>query len=168
MFSLVGKLSKSVMLNKLQENTITIVAQFKDPVRADNARSTIEGMLVSAQVEADALFERQGGVADATDLAEIYARFGFRNDTGWRHERPVVAIGEEIFWELPEGLVLEEAHILLLALGAKAIAVQTEDEQWRQSLHPLAYVGWDEERDFYDADDEELPYIGAPAKKTLH
>ena len=156
------------MINTLRETTITIVAQFNDSVRADNARSTIEGMLVSAQVEADALFDRQGGVADATELAEIYAKFGFRNDTGWRHEKPVVSIGEEVYWELPEGIVLEEAHLLLLALGAKAVAVQAEDEQWRQSLHPFAYVGVDDDRDLYDFEEDEIPYSDTPAKKTLH
>ena len=156
------------MITRVRETTITIVAQFNDSVKADNARSTIEGMLVSAQVEADALFDRQDGVADALDIAEIYARFGFRNDTGWRHDRPVVAIGEEIFWELPEGMVLEEAHLLLLALGAEAIAVQSEDELWKHTLHPLACLAWDDERDIYDFDDDDLPYGGAPDKKTLH
>lgn len=156
------------MINRVRETAITMVAQFDDSVRADNARSTVEGMLVSAQVEADALFDKQGGVADATDLAEIYARFGFRNDTGWRHERPVVAIGEEVFWELPEGMILEEAHLLLLALGAKAIAIQAEDEIWRHSLHPLAYIGFDDEEDFYDLDEDEIAHGGSPDKKTLH
>ncbi len=153
-----------------EETLITIVARFADPVRAEVAKSTIEEMLKNAEVEVDALFEKQGGIADIADVADIYTRFGFHNDIGWKYEIPIALLEEEIIWELPEGLIPEEAQILLLALGAEAISVQTDDEneQWRQARHPGAMLILEDDHDFWEYDDEESTRPSLSIKRTLH
>ncbi|MCP4606967.1 MAG: hypothetical protein GY847_41725 [Proteobacteria bacterium] len=151
--------------------TVTIITRFADPVGAETARSTIEEMLNCAEKEVDELFVRQGGIAEVADISNIYARFGFQNDIGWRHETPIISSGDELIWELPEGLILEEAQVLLLALGAQAIAVQVneEEEQWRQALHPIAMLFLEEDRDFLEHEDEEsIRPSSSIIKKILH
>ncbi len=153
-----------------EETVVMIVARFADSLRAESASSTIEEMLLSAASEVDALFERQGGVADIADVSDIYTRYGFRNDVGWRHEIPIITEENEVFWELPEGLVVEEAQILLLALGAQAIAVQhaDEEEMWRHSFPPGAMLMLDEDADSGDSEEDEQPRPPLAQKKILH
>jgi hypothetical protein len=151
------------------DEPIVMVASFPDSKRAEEARGAIQDILDRARVEVDSLFERQGGVADISDVKAIYARFGFRNDVGWAQEQPVIADGNEMIWEVPAGMVLEEAQLLLLALGAQDMTIQPndEDESWLQSFHPLARLFWDDEPDVADVEKELVRPI-LVEKKILH
>lgn len=162
------------MREKKLDNSIAIVSQFADAAQAEAARSTIEGMLTSAGREVEELFKSQGGIADIREVSEIYARYGFSNNYGWNHEKPLVAIEEELFWEVPQGMVLEEAQILLLALGAQMVAVRLEndDELWSHPFPPLAWLPLEEDCDFCgqeeEDEEEESPRLASSEKKILH
>jgi len=147
-----------------------ILARFSDAMQAEVAKSTIEEMLASAKGEVTELLERQNGVAEMIDLAEIYSRYGFRNDCGWSYDRAIVANGQDIVWEVPEGMFVEDAQLLLLALGAQFVAVQPDGDQelWAQGPHPAALMLLAEELDLPDLDDDEPSHSAMPEKKVLH
>ncbi|MCP4676513.1 MAG: hypothetical protein GY854_13565 [Deltaproteobacteria bacterium] len=153
-----------------QTSSAALIASFDDPLRAETARETIENMLVQAGKEVDDLFERQGGIADISDVTEIYIRYGFYNDIGWKHETPLVAVGNELLWELPEGLVIEEAQMVLLALGAQTTTLQIEEgrELWREALHPSTRFLLEGESILADIEEEEQIAPFSIAKKILH
>ncbi len=153
-----------------QARSIAIIASFDTSRQAESARQTIENMLAQAGTEVDDLFERQGGVADIADVADIYVRYGFFNDTGWKHETPLIAVGNELVWELPEGLVIEEAQIVLLALGAQTASLQLEEDEelWREALHPSTRFLLEDESILADIEEEEQVAPVFIAKKILH
>ncbi len=149
----------------------TIVARFSDAQKAEAAKTTIEGMMSSAEDEVEVMFEKQDGMAESDDIAKIYTKYGFRNHCGWKHERPIITIGEEIIWEMPEGMFGEDATVLLIALGAQVLATESddEDEQWQQAPYPLPYVPLEEDDpDFSEAEEEESPWPAFSNKKILH
>ena len=153
-----------------QARSAAIIASFDNPLRAESARQTIENMLVQAGREVDDLFERQGGIANITDVADIYIRYGFYNDIGWKHETPLVAVGNELVWELPEGLVIEEAQLVLLALGAQTATLQLEEDEelWREALHPSTRFLSEGEGILADIEEEEQIAPISVVKKILH
>lgn len=147
-----------------------VVAHFGDVSSAQSAAAAIEAMLRTAEERVEELFLAQGGVADMADLTAIYARQGFFNDIGWRHETPIVTDGDELIWELPEGFVIEEAEVLLLAFGAESIEIgQTADEEpWRHSLPPAAMMPIEDEIESLELEEEDSSVTPAPTKKLLH
>ena len=153
-----------------QMNSVIVVAQFSDISHAQSAAAAIEAMLRTAEEQVEDLFAAQGGVADMADLTAIYARQGFFNDNGWRHETPLVTDGDELIWELPEGFVIEEAEVLLLAFGAESIEVgpDGDDEPWRHSFPPVAMMPVEDEVDSLELDEEDSSVPPAPTKKLLH
>lgn len=158
----------------LGERAMRIVANFSDPSTAKQACDRIRALLEEAKRETDELFVRQNGFAESGDVADIYARYGFRNDVGWHQERSLVAEGDVLLWETPSGLRLEEAQTVLLAFGAQAVAAQAldDDEPWRFSSHPMAMPLSDEDIELLDSfideeDDGGIVEI-VTSKKLLH
>ncbi len=148
-----------------------VLATFSDAVQAKLAKSTIDEMLDSAERETDELFEKQNGVAEIEDVANIYSRYGFRNDCGWTHEHPLIANGENVLWAMPDGMFWEDAQTLLLALGAELIAVQPEIEQYPTlpfENPELDTPADDGDVDFAEIDEEDTMIISLPEKKILH
>lgn len=158
------------MIETINDAPVTIIAQFSDAGQAESARVKIEEMLTMAQNEVDALFAKQGGVAEAADVASIYSRYGFHNDIGWQYDVPIITSDDELYWELPEGLVAEEAELLLLALGAQAMTMgsMAGREFWREGFYPMAFMAVDDDDDFFDPAEDELSPRAMPDKKILH
>ncbi|HUT79016.1 MAG TPA: hypothetical protein VM285_15060, partial [Polyangia bacterium] len=151
-----------------------LAALFASDDDAMNAAASINATLEEAALEADRLFAGRGGVAESAELDRIYGRFGLRNTSGWRQERPLAAAGHEVLWQLPAGAPVDEAEQLLLSHGAKAVRVIDRfDEGWKVAPHPLAIPFVDEESGevFYDlVKVEDAPHRGHPLarKRTLH
>lgn len=139
-------------MTEILEVSLPVVVRFADESSALNACSTIEAMLGSARAEVETLFAEGDGVADGNAVNRIYAKYGFRNDVGWSQQRPLEVTGKEIKWDVPLGVELEDVQLLLLSLGAKAISLQPEEEEFLGNLHPLSMSF---EGDFEVSEDEE-------------
>jgi hypothetical protein len=150
--------------------SVRIVARFSDAAMAETAKIAISQVLKSAEAEVADLFKLQDGVANTADISKIYTQYGFVNDIGWQQEQPLIAHREELVWDIPEGLVLEEAQVLLAALGAQIIdvGIMETEESWRSAPHPAVGFPMDDEFDFSELDEEDLVRETLPIKKILH
>jgi hypothetical protein len=157
-------------MTEIQELTVAVIARFKDPGTAEMARSTIEEMLHSASKEVDSLFASRGGIAESTDVEKIWAKYGFRNDVGWTQQRPIIASGNEIKWDVPLGVEFEDVQLLLLSLGAQFFSLQPseEDELYLGNLHPLMARPTSELGMGLEEHDEEILRPLCLRKKLLH
>jgi hypothetical protein len=159
------------MIYFTRKSSLHIVARFVDVTQAEAARAVISKTLDHAEREVQTLFNRRDGVADAAEIGRIYERHGFANDSGWCQERPLSRAGEELLWEIPEGMDTGEAQDLLVSLGALSVTIgeETEDDILNVVPHPAAVFLTEMEDDFIDIEDEEclLPYCQAE-KKLLH
>ncbi len=151
-----------------------ISARYNTISTAEKALKALTETLSAAEKEATLLFERQGGMAESRDIAAIYTKFGFLNDCGWQQTRPIVLRDTTLFWELPEGMVEEEAAEWLTAFGPISIdrdALSDEEDLLGLVPHPAALFlsELDEMQDF---DDDEQPSRGEGSegleKKTIH
>ena len=158
------------MSNDQTEKPAFILARFSDAMQAEVAKSTIEEMLASADEEVAKLLSAQGGIAEMADVTRIYARYGFKNDAGWKNEDGLNASGQDIIWAMPEGMFANDAEILLMALGAQFVAVEPDIEPafWPNGPHPEEYLRLTGEIDWIDSDEEELQLPALPEKKILH
>ena len=118
-----------------------ILARFEDAIQAEVAKSTIDEMLSAADSEVAELLKRQGGVAKIEDVTEIYARYGFHNDCGWKNDCSMDSNGQDLIWEIPDGMLIEDAELLLRALGAQFVAVEPQNDNlfWPYGPHPGNY-----------------------------
>jgi hypothetical protein len=157
-----------------EERLAALAARFDSEDDAMNAAASINAALEEAALEADRLFAGRGGIADSAEVDRIYSRFGLRNTSGWRQERPLAVAGREVRWHLPAGAPADEAEQLLLSHGARAVrAIDRFDEGWKVAPHPLAIPFVDEESGevFYDlVKVEDTPRRGRSMarKRTLH
>ena len=149
--------------------TSRLAARFKNNSAADRAHQAVNDTLATAQKEVAALFAQQGGVADASDVAAIYVKYGFRNDCGWQQDTPIWVEEATLYWEIPDGMHLDEAEQLLLAFGAISIKQESafEDDLMRIVPHPAALF-LSELEDMPDFDDDEPSCFESCDKKTIH
>ena len=152
-----------------QKSPFRLVAQFPDDLLAETVCDAVNDALTDAAREVDALFERQNGIADIGDVAQIYLRHGFRNDSGWQQYRPLIADNDVLIWEIPEGMNVQEAEQLLSAFGAVSLMVENEaeDDLLSQVPHPAALF-LSEFDESFDNDDDDAPSSLIEEKKTLH
>ncbi len=150
-----------------------IAAKFSDAAQAKSAHQKIVSMLDSAKEEVHKLLENQNGIADVADVTEIYSRFGLRNDIGWEQEHPIRIDHDEIIWDTPVGVHLDEIQTRLLAFDAEAVIAHDlgDSEHWRDAPHPMTIAL--PEGDFellsgFDEDDNEHIRFVPPVKKVLH
>ena len=157
-----------------EERFVLVVGTFESEDDAQAAAASVNAALEEAAEAADELIARQGGVADAVDIDRIYARFGMRNDVGWRQEEPVFAEEEDLFWQLAAGARIEDAEQLLLSHGATEVMTSARgDEAWQAAPHPLAvpFVDDDSGEVFYDlidVDEGASRDRGPSRKRTIH
>jgi hypothetical protein len=146
-----------------------LAARFKDVFTATCARKTISDSLTAAEKEVSDLFEKKGGIADSSDIYIIYSRYGFRNDCGWRQETPLSQEDSIIYWEIPDGMMVDEAEQLLLAFGALSVHREDifDDELLRRVPHPAALF-LSEIEDIRDFDEDDLCFSESCEKKILH
>jgi hypothetical protein len=146
-----------------------IVAQFRDETQAETVCEAINDAVFSAAREVDTLFEAQGGVANIADVARIYQRYGFRNESGWQQYSPVLTDGQMVVWEIPEGMDIHEAEQLIAAFGAISLSIENDgdDELLRQVPHPAALF-LSELDETYELEEEEHHTAHVEEKKTLH
>jgi hypothetical protein len=151
---------------------LMIEARFNSVSSAEHARETLSAALNSAEKEATAVFETQGGIAESSDIAAVYARYGFINDCGWQQLRPLALEDTALVWEIPEGMVIEEAEQWLSTLGA--ISIHPKDPTFDEDVlcripHPAALflAEIDEMQDFDDEEQQSLRGEGCE-KKTIH
>ena len=148
-----------------------LVADLGSPAEAARAARSLNSMLDEVREEVSDLFSRQDGVADAAAITRVYARLGLRNETGWEQERPVIASGKEVLWELPEGAYPEDAEAILWSVGARDISLHeaAEEEPWRDAPHPMmAMEIIDEDADAPEAEEEDGISLARSDKRTLH
>ena len=159
------------MIYFTRKTSLHIIGHFVDVTQAEAASAVISKTLDHAEREVQALFNRRNGVAEAAEVGRIYERHGFTNDSGWHQERPLSHAGEELLWEIPEGMDVAEAQNLLVSLGALSVTIdeETNDDVLTAIPHPAAVFLAEMENDFIDIDDEErlLPYCQSE-KKLLH
>lgn len=157
------------MTQIFHKSPFRIVAQFPDDVLAETVCEAINEALSNAAREVDALFERQNGVANIAEVSEIYLRYGFHNDSGWQQYRPLTAENDFLFWEVPEGMKLEEAEQLIAAFGAVSLMVENDadDALLREVPHPAALF-LSEIDDAFDTDDDDPIILHSEKKKTFH
>ena len=151
---------------------LLVIAGFDDPAEAAEAKGTLNKLLDQLRRETAELFDSQGGVADGDQLAKIYERHGLRNDCGWEQERPIVVDGDELIWELADGVDLEDVENLLWTLGARDVIVHDRrlaDEPWRDAPHPMSMPVPDdeEEREGGASPDDDDSYITVSIRKRI-
>lgn len=153
----------------IMKTPFRLAARFKDSFTAACARKAISDSLAAAEKEVSDLFKKKDGVADSSDIYAIYARYGFQNDCGWRQQTPLIQEEVMIFWEIPDGMLVEEAEQLLSAFGA--FSVRREDvfdnELLRRVPHPAALF-LSEIEDVRDFDEDDLFFGESCEKKILH
>jgi hypothetical protein len=144
-------------------------ARFKNNPAAEFVKKAVTDTLSSAEKEVTALFERGGGVADSHEVSAVYKRYGFYNDCGWQQSRPIFVEGSTLFWEIPDGMLMEEAEQLLVALGA--LSVRREDyldeDLLKNVPHPAALF-LSELEELQDFDDDDIVGMEGCDKKTIH
>lgn len=158
------------MMQYMEKSPYRIVARFIDAEHADIARQEVNAVLRDAQGEIDDMFHRQEGIAQVCDVNTIYARYGFRNESGWQQTRTIRTTDDELIWELPDGMFVEDAQGLLAAYGALTITVDsTADDNLIQSVpHPAALYLSESDEDFEEIEDDDLTSFIALEKKILH
>jgi hypothetical protein len=158
----------------LSQRSVTLAALYESDDEAMDAVASVNAALEEAAAEVDLLFAKNGGVAESAQVDRIYARFGLRNTSGWRQERPLEADGRRVLWQLPPGASPEDAELVLLSHGASAVeAVEPAGGGWKVAPHPLAIPFVDEESGevFYDVvnvDDGPARSRSSAPKRTLH
>ena len=146
-----------------------LIARFKNNAEAENALKAVNDTLSAADKEVAAVFERQNGIAYASDVASVYVRHGFRNDCGWQQTTPIFVEESTLRWEIPDGMHLEDAEQLLQALGAISVREEEtfDDDLLRRVPHPAALF-LSEIEDMQDFDEDDVPCLEGFDKKTLH
>lgn len=148
-----------------------LVARFDSTDEAAIVQDTLESIFDELTREVEDLFERNGGQAHALEISKIYATRGFRNDSGWDQDLPILIHDRDLAWTLPIGAHVEDAENLLLTLGAQDVAIHqqgTDTEDWRTAPHPMIMVVPDEESWFMEGDDDEPIAMVTTRKRTLH
>ena len=151
---------------------LLVVAGFDSAAEAAEARASLNKLLAELKRETEELFAAQGGVADGDQLARIYERHGLRNDCGWEQERPIAVSGEELLWELADGVDLEDVESLLWTLGARDVIVHDRrltDEPRREAPHPMSMPvpDDDEDQDQVVAVDDDDSYVTVSIRKRI-
>jgi hypothetical protein len=154
------------------QGDLLVVAGFDSAAEAAAARASLNDLLADLKRETEELYASQGGVADGDQLARIYERHGLRNDCGWEQERPISVSGDELLWELAEGVDLEDVESLLWTLGARDVIVHDRrltDEPWREAPHPMSMPVPDdeEESDQVIAVDDDDCYVTVSIRKRI-
>ena len=151
------------------KNPFILAARFQTGASAEAAVDTVSSLLQSAQKETDALFASQNGIAESCQVAEIFARYGFHNDCGWRQETPLYVNDEAVQWRLPDGMNTSEAEQLLTSLGAVTIYQEEsfEDEMLRSVPHPSALF-LSEIEELPDFEEDDAQWGDSCEKKILH
>lgn len=149
-----------------------IVARFVDENQATAAKDAVSKTLDHAEKEVQVLLERQNGIADSLDVSRIYARHGFANDSGWCQERPLSTAADELVWEIPEGMDVQEAKNLLVSFGALSVSVgvgRHGDDLLGAIPHPASLVLSDLDNDFDEIEEDDIFFSYAQSeKKILH
>jgi len=148
-----------------------ILARFASPIAAEAAREALESIIEAATAEIEALFERRAGVADAKEVAAIYARHGLGEAVGWEVDHPIAHRGADLAWTLAPGADAGDAEQLVRQLGAEHVAVQEiagAEEEWRAVPHPALLPVPGEEIDPFDGDDDEQAPGDVTHNRTLH
>jgi len=148
-----------------------LVARFDSADEAAIVQDTLESIFDELTSEVEDLFERNGGEAHALEIAKIYAIRGFRNDSGWEQDIPILVHDRDLAWTLPIGAHVEDAENLLLTLGASDVAIHQQGvdaEEWRTAPHPMIMVVPDDEAWFHEGDDDEPISMVTTRKRTLH
>ncbi len=146
-----------------------VIARFSNADEAAGARDTLSELFNRLNLETSELFVKQGGCADASDIARIYERSGLQNEIGWEQLFPILVSGPDIAWALPIGARKEDAENLLWNLGAHDVAVHEQtpsNEDWRMAPNPMGGPSVSIDEGAFIP--EELPLAVSSRKRTLH
>ncbi len=154
---------------RFNKKLLTLSAQFSNSSTAEYAKNAICLLLNNAEKEVNALFNIQDGRADSCQILAIYARYGFKNDCGWIQSFPIRIENGLLFWDLPEGMLPENAEHCLQLFGAISIRRGCFDDDSLTEFVPHPSVLFPSElSDFLDIDEDDSVCFVESHKKTFH
>lgn len=146
-----------------------LAARFKNNHTAESVQIAVSSTLSAAQNDVAALFDRGGGIAESYEVSAIYTRYGFHNDCGWQQTTPIFVEGATLFWEIPDGMLIDEAEHLLAAFGALSIRTEDRfDEDLLQNIPHPAALFLSEIEDLQEFDEDDASRLEGWNKKTIH
>lgn len=164
---------RSVPKNDESFGNVVVVARFTTSRQARSAQLTLTTLFDTIDARVDELFEKGQGQATLSELASIYAQYGFRNENGWEQEHPIMVSDNEIAWPLSFGVRKSDVEDLLQAMEPQSIEfhdLKESVEEWQ--LYPMPEMGpfLDDVIDDYANDPffEDDEYPGSPPKRMIH
>ena len=158
------------MFSSAEFSRTVIIARFKTSKEARECQRAINAIFEQIQAKVDNLFETQNGEAHISDIAQIFAGFGFTNEVGWEQDIPLVSNGCDVAWALPSGAKLLDAENLVMTMNPQEIESHEQSqhmEEWQLHPHPAIMPLVPE--DFHEDDDDFADdYYGAEFKRLLH